>query len=99
MRLGVKHSTRITYSSPVSEEVLETRLGPYSDNDQRWERFDLRVRPRGLLRPFDDAFGNSVYLITLVGPHDFIEVVTEGAITTSAGDPYALPREPVRPLT
>jgi transglutaminase-like putative cysteine protease len=98
MRVGVRHLTRISYSAPITEEVLETRLGPLSDADQRWERFELRVRPSGMLRPYLDAFGNTGYLVTLAGMHDFIELTTDSVVTTLAESDSA-PHEPVRPLT
>src|SRR4030095_8339882 len=52
VRLLLRHLTRLTYSESVTEEVMECRLGPYSDAHQRWERFELRVRPSGHLRPY-----------------------------------------------
>ena len=98
MRVGVRHVTRISYSATVTEEVLETRLGPLTDADQRWERFELRVRPTGMLRSYVDAFGNTSYLVTLAGTHQFIELTTENVVTTLARS--SAPRgEPIRPLT
>jgi transglutaminase-like putative cysteine protease len=93
----VRHQTRIDYSAPVTEEVLETRLGPFSDAEQRWERFELRVRPSGMLRPYIDGFGNSGYMVTVPGPHDYIEITAESVVATRTdGD---LRPHPVRSLT
>ena len=98
MRVGVRHVTRLTYSAPVSEELLETRLGPLSDADQRWERFELRVRPTGMLRPYVDGFGNSGYIVTLAGTHEFIELTAESVVTTLVSSPSAR-KEPARQLS
>jgi transglutaminase-like putative cysteine protease len=97
MRVSVRHETRIDYSAPVTEEVLETRLGPFSDAEQRCERFELRVRPSGMLRPYVDGFGNNGYIVTVPGSHDYIEITTDSVVTTIEGG--ALAPHPVRALT
>jgi transglutaminase-like putative cysteine protease len=94
----VIHTTRLSYSEPVTEEVMECRLGPLTDEDQRWERFELRVRPSGRIHSFVDAFGNPSYLVTLAAPHEHIELTTESQVTTLLADPFALPSAPPRPL-
>src|SRR6266542_3770638 len=56
MRLRVTHLTRFSYSDPVTEEVVECRLGPLWDDTQRWQRFELRVKPSGHIRTYLDPF-------------------------------------------
>src|SRR5581483_3247767 len=69
-----------------------------SDTDQRWERFELRARPSGHIRSFTDAFRNPGYLVTLVSPHELIELTTQSEVTTLLTDPFALPPGMARPL-
>ena len=99
MRLSVVHTTSLTYSSLIAEEVMECRLGPLVDADQRWERFELRSRPGGHIRSFVDGFGNMVYLVTVAPTHDFLELTTHSEVTTLLADPFALPAFVARPLT
>jgi transglutaminase-like putative cysteine protease len=99
MRLHVRHLTRIAYSESVSEEVVECRLGPLSDANQRWERFELRIRPSGHLRPYEDGFGNAGYLATLVEPHDAIELIAQSDVETMLSNPFVPPPAPPRPIT
>jgi transglutaminase-like putative cysteine protease len=98
VRLRVIHLTRLSYSEAVSEEVMECRLGPLTDEDQRSERFELRMKPSGRIHSFVDAFANTAHLITLAGPHEHIELTTESQVTTLLQDPFALPSVPPRPL-
>jgi transglutaminase-like putative cysteine protease len=98
MRLGVIHVTQLSYSEPVTEEVMECRLGPLSDEAQRWERFDLRMKPNGRIHSYVDAFGNPGYLLTLATPHEQIEIITESQVSTLLVDPFALPPVPPLPL-
>ena len=98
MLLHLRHLTRLTYSETVTEEVMECRLGPYSDAHQRWERFELLVRPSGRLRPYADAFGNTGYLVTLMQPHDAIELETRSDVETLLPNPFEAAEAP-RPLT
>jgi transglutaminase-like putative cysteine protease len=98
MRLRVIHVSRLTYSDRVTEQVMECRLGPLSDDDQRWERFELRVKPTSRIASYVDAFGNPGYLVTLAAPHEQLELTTESQVTTLLTDPFALPAVPPRPL-
>ena len=99
MKLHVTHLTRFTYSQPVREEVMECRFGPFSDADQRWDRFELRVKPSASIRSYVDAFDNSGYLVTLVAPHETIELVTRSEVTTLLANPFEPLPTPPTPLT
>jgi len=99
VRLRVRHLTRLTYSEGVTEEVMECRLGPRSDGDQRWERFELRVHPSGHLHPYVDGFGNTSYLATLVQFHEAIELLAQSDVETLLTNPFAPPVVAPRPLS
>ena len=93
--------TRIEYSAPVIEGVMDTRLGPLSDGQQHWECFELRASPMAAVRQYTDGFGNGAHLITVAGPHDFIEVTTQGVAQTLLANPFTRPEHappPLRPL-
>jgi transglutaminase-like putative cysteine protease len=99
MKVAVRHLTRLVYSTSVSDAVMEVRLGPYSDSDQRWERLDLRVRPNGAVRGFVDGFGNQAQLITVARGHDTLEVESLAEVWTLLADPFAPPPRPPAPLS
>ena len=98
MRVSVRHTTRLEYNTDVVESVMDARLGPRSDEDQRWGRFELRTSPVAAVRRYADAFGNIAHLISVAAPHSYLEVVTIGEIETHLADPFALPRSTPTPL-
>lgn len=98
MRVTLRHTTRLDYDTDVVESVMDARLGPRSDEDQRWGGFELRTSPVGAVRRYADAFGNIGHLITVAAPHRYLEVVTIGEIETLLADPFAPPRTTPTPL-
>ena len=52
MRVEVTHTTRLDYSADVVEAVMDVRLGPITDQDQRVDQFDLRVEPHAAVRRY-----------------------------------------------
>ncbi|CAA9245650.1 MAG: Protein containing transglutaminase-like domain, putative cysteine protease [uncultured Chloroflexi bacterium] len=99
MRINLRHTTRLEYASDVLEGVMDVRLGPLSDNHQRWERYDLLVDPAGAVRRYADGFGNTAHLLTVVRPHSYVQVVAGGVVETLLSDPFAQPTSPPRPLS
>jgi transglutaminase-like putative cysteine protease len=93
VRVDVKHTTRLDYSADVVEAVMDVRLGPLTDQDQRVEHFDVRVEPHGAVRRYTDGFGNSAHLISLSRPHTFVEVVAVTELYTLLEDPFRLPAQ------
>jgi transglutaminase-like putative cysteine protease len=92
VRISVEHRTTLGYSTEVVESVMDARLGPRTDEHQRWVTFDLRVEPAAAVRRYNDGFGNAAHLITLARPHRTIDVVMRGEIETTLADPFQLPR-------
>jgi len=98
VKVALRHTTRLDYDTEVVESVMDARLGPRSDEDQRWGRFELRTSPVGAVRRYADAFGNIAHFISVAAPHKHLEVVTTGEIETLLHDPFALPRAAPEPL-
>ena len=82
MRVSVVHTTRLSYGAHVVEGVMDVRLGPRSDADQRWQEYDLRATPNAAIRRYYDGFGNTAHLVTIARPHDEVELVSRGVIDT-----------------
>jgi transglutaminase-like putative cysteine protease len=98
MRIAVTHVTRLEFGDEVSETVMDTRLGPRDDADQRVARFAVRVEPAGHVRRYEDGFGNVAHLLTSMRPHRFLQVSAESEVHTYMADPFQLPPHPPRPL-
>lgn len=92
MKIQVEHRTTLEYSADVVESVMDARLGPRTDEHQRWGPFELRVAPAAAVRRYSDGFGNIAHLITVAKPHRSIEVTMRGEIETTLADPFQPPR-------
>jgi transglutaminase-like putative cysteine protease len=82
MRVSVTHTTRLSYGTHVVEGVMDVRLGPRSDPDQRWQEYDLRATPSAAIRRYHDGFGNIAHLVTIARPHESVELVSRGIVDT-----------------
>jgi len=98
VRVEFVHTTKLTYDANVVEGVMDVRLGPRSDADQRWEHYDLRVSPTAAVRRYQDGFGNWAHLITLARPHNYVELVSCGTVLTLLADPFRYPDRTPEPL-
>lgn len=98
MRIGITHVTRLDYNADVVEAVMDVRLGPISDDHQRWIRHSLRADPVAAIRRYTDGFGNPSHLITIPRAHRHVEIVSAGDVVTLLRDPFAPPAVPPAPL-
>jgi transglutaminase-like putative cysteine protease len=99
MRVAVQHVTRLEFAGEVTESVMDVRLGPFDDADQRTQRFQLRWEPHGHVRRYEDGFGNVAYLLTSMRTHAFVQVSTDSEVDTLLGDPFELPAHVPQPLS
>ena len=58
---AIKHVTAFTYESAVSESVMELRMRPASDGNQRCLQFEVEVQPRARVFAYRDWLGNWVH--------------------------------------
>jgi transglutaminase-like putative cysteine protease len=77
MLLRIDHETRLSYSAPVTESVIETRTTPPTQDDQTVLGYKLRVTPPTPVTGYRDGFGNKVELFNLLTPH--AEIVMRAA--------------------
>jgi transglutaminase-like putative cysteine protease len=98
VRVAITHTTRVDYDADVVEGVMDTHLGPRSDADQVWDRFDLVVQPSAAVRGYTDGFENAAHLITVRRPHRSLEIVARSEVRTLLDDPFRLPSAPPAPL-
>src|SRR5271155_5749582 len=77
---SVRHLTRFRYKQPVSESIMETRMHPRSDNNQRCLSFSLSVSPRCRVFSYRDQYGNNVQHFDIPGDHDQLVIVAESLV-------------------
>lgn len=98
MKVAITHRTLLEYDAEVVESVMDARLGPRTDEDQRWDRFDLRTTPPGTIRRYRDGFGNAAYLLSVAKPHRSLAVTTSNEVVTLLVDPFQPPGAKPPPL-
>jgi transglutaminase-like putative cysteine protease len=93
MNYFVRHLTKFSYKSEVSESIMETRMHPRSDHNQRCLTFQLSVMPRCRVFSYRDHHANHVHHFDIPGPHTQLVIVAESLVETQppAEVPESLP--------
>jgi transglutaminase-like putative cysteine protease len=80
MFYSIRHLTKFLYSSPVSESMMETRMHPRSDQQQRCLTFHLSVSPRCRVFSYRDHLANHVHHFDIPGQHGQLVIVAESLV-------------------
>ncbi len=80
MFYSIRHLTKFLYSTPVSESIMETRMHPRSDQNQRCLTFHLSVSPRCRVFSFRDHLANQVHHFDIPGQHTQLVIVAESLV-------------------
>jgi transglutaminase-like putative cysteine protease len=80
MQYQIRHLTRFTYLSPVSESVMELRMQPLTDRRQRNLRFDITTNPRARIFAYRDHLGNAVHYFDIPGHHMRLDLTADAAV-------------------
>ena len=87
MYYSIRHLTKFRYQAPVSESIMETRMHPRSDGDQRCLNFQLSVMPRCRVFSYRDHLGNHVHHFDIPGQHGQLVIVAESLVEMQPPDP------------
>jgi len=82
MLLKITHTTDLSYSEPISESVMELRMVPRQENDQRRLSFNLAIGPATSTLSYFDWLGNTVHAYTINAFHDRIKIVATSVVET-----------------
>ena len=93
MFYSILHHTRLEYSAPVSENLVECRMMPRSEGAQRCLAFELQTDPRSNVLHYPDHQGNTVHHFDIPRRHEhllvtaraIVEVVDEFPTITTPG--------------
>jgi transglutaminase-like putative cysteine protease len=77
---SVRHLTKFRYSNMVSESVMETRMHPRSDSNQRCLSFSLSVSPRCRVFSYRDHLGNNVHHFDIPREHSQLVIIAEALV-------------------
>jgi len=76
----VRHTTTFRYEPAVRESIMEVRLQPRSDGDQRCLSFTLDVDPPASIMQYRDFTGNTVHHFDIAGTHKLVKVTARSAV-------------------
>jgi transglutaminase-like putative cysteine protease len=80
MRYTVRHVTRFTYESPISESMMEVRKQPRTDNLQRCLHFALLTSPASRVLSYQDHDHNTVHHFNIPGQHSRLTLTAEALV-------------------
>jgi transglutaminase-like putative cysteine protease len=77
---SVRHTTTFRYEPAVRESLMEVRLQPRSDGEQRCLSFTLDVEPAANIMQYRDFMGNTVHHFDIAGRHSQVKVTAQSAV-------------------
>jgi transglutaminase-like putative cysteine protease len=89
MHYTIRHITRFTYDTPITESMMEARKQPRSDGTQRCIQFGLSTNPPSRVMMYQDHDGNIVHHFNIPGRHARLTVTAEALVECAASS--ALP--------
>jgi transglutaminase-like putative cysteine protease len=89
MHYNIRHVTRFTYQTAISESVMEARMQPRTDGAQRCLHFGLSTQPASRMKMYQDHQGNVVHHFNIPGRHSQLTLTAEALV--ECGAPPDLP--------
>jgi transglutaminase-like putative cysteine protease len=86
---SVRHSTTFRYEPAVRESIMEVRLQPRSEANQRCLSFHLDVNPPANVMQYRDFAGNTVHHFNIAGSHTQVKVTAQSTVEV---EPVPAPR-------
>lgn len=80
MIYSVRHTTTFRYEPAVRESIMEVRLQPRSDGEQRCLNFSLKVEPAANVMQYRDFVGNTVHHFDIAGRHAQVKVTAQSSV-------------------
>ncbi len=87
MIYSVRHTTTFRYEPAIRESVMEVRLQPRSDGDQRLLNFSLKIDPAANVMHYRDFIGNTVHHFDIAGSHSLLKVSAHSTVEIQLSAP------------
>jgi len=87
MAYAIKHVTRFRYEPEARESVMEVRMQPRSDAQQRCVTFSLEVSPQANIMSYQDYLGNTVHHFDIPGRQRQIQVNAHAIVEVNEPPP------------
>jgi transglutaminase-like putative cysteine protease len=86
--------TRFRYSAPITQSVMELRMHPRTENDQRCLNFQINLTPNAHLIEHRDYLGNIVHHFDIPGQHKQLTITAQALVDMR---PHLLPPDSLPP--
>ena len=87
MFYAIRHFTRYRYSHSVWQSMMEVRMHPRSEGNQRCFVFQLSVNPRARIFGYTDSYGNLVHHFDLPSRHGQLTIITDALVNIEVQPP------------
>jgi transglutaminase-like putative cysteine protease len=84
MFYAIRHFTCYRYSRPVWQSMMEVRMHPRSESNQRCFVFRLSVNPRARIFGYTDSYGNLVHHFDLPPRHSQLSIISDALVNIEA---------------
>jgi transglutaminase-like putative cysteine protease len=84
MFYAIRHFTRYRYSRQVWQSMMEVRMHPRSEGNQRCFVFQLSVNPRARIFGYTDSYGNLVHHFDLPSRHGQLTIISDALVNIEA---------------
>ncbi len=84
MFYAIRHYTSYRYSHLVWQSMMEVRMHPRSEGNQRCFVFQLSVNPRARIFGYRDYYGNQVHHFDLPSPHGQLTIIADSLVNIDA---------------
>jgi transglutaminase-like putative cysteine protease len=84
MLYAIRHFTRYRYSHSVWQSMMEVRMHPRSEGNQRCFVFQLSVNPRARIFGYTDSYGNLVHHFDLPSRHGQLTIISDSLVNVDA---------------
>ena len=84
MLYAIRHFTRYRYGHSVWQSMMEVRMHPRSEGNQRCFVFQLSVNPRARIFGYTDSYGNLVHHFDLPSRHDQLTIISDALVNMDA---------------
>jgi transglutaminase-like putative cysteine protease len=84
MIYSIRHTTTFRYEPAVRESVMEVRMQPRSEANQRCLSFILDVSPSASITQYRDFTGNTVHHFNIAGSHKEVKVAAQSTVQVLA---------------
>src|ERR1700682_4162827 len=84
MFYAIRHFTRYRYSRSVWQSMMEVRMHPRSEGNQRCFVFQLSVNPGARIFGYTDSYGNLVHHFDLPSRHGQLTIISDALVNIDA---------------